>query len=227
MYKSRRFQENPGERGSRGRIVEEEVLGAPIETISHKEFLNSGHYREHTPEEWFDHVRAIQPNKKREFESGLVLEVSPRSPQKYFTKRLREGVIERLNLPEEFQDNLHFNTAVNTVVDYAYGVDAFVDLIIDEEKIITVTLDVTVNSRKEKGKADVVFTYGDYDLKDERDKELFEEKVNEVADLVSYHLGVRLSTADKEKLGLPKNEMEMYYDDPNGVYEEEDEEEYA
>ena len=81
----------------------------------------------------------------------------PTNPQKPFAKELRMAVIEALGLEDdEDMDRIRFYSAVGTVLDIYHGVDGWIELQLDEEPAILVTLDVTLNKQKTDHKADII-----------------------------------------------------------------------
>lgn len=175
--------------GYTGGLAEEEVFGKPNNTLSHQEFLQAETARKiegrRRPEleTLFEQVRSIQPRGILQL-GELRLEKGPTNPQKYFAGALRKTLAEELKWPNEY---VHFNTAINTELDYAYGIDAFIDIVARDENgkervLHTITLDITKREGKvdsRYGKADVIFVHKELDPKD--DKEEFMKYVQDVA----------------------------------------------
>lgn len=175
--------------GYTGGLAEEEVFGTPNSTLSHKEFLQGetarrmeGRERPRL-EKLLEDVRSSQPRGVLQL-GELRLEKGPTNPQKYFAGALRKTLAQDLNWPDAY---VHFNTAVHTELDYAYGIDAFIDIVARDEDgkdriLHTITLDITKREGKAEskyGKADVIFVHKELDPKD--DKQKFMEYVKEVS----------------------------------------------
>ncbi|MBI2473840.1 hypothetical protein HYV70_04805 [Candidatus Uhrbacteria bacterium] len=81
----------------------------------------------------------------------------PTNPQKPFARELRMAVIEALGLEDdEDMDRIRFYSAVGTALDIYHGIDGWIELQLDEEPPILVTLDVTLNTKKTDHKADII-----------------------------------------------------------------------
>jgi hypothetical protein len=162
-----RFEERGG---YTGRQMESELLGS-IENPKdmpelEKKFKEEGHIR------LKDAMRVIK--KHQPFED-------PSDPDPRFANDLHAKVAEKLGIDN--YENVRFYTAVGTYIDLANGVDAFME--IDKDgKTVFVTLDVTINSKKDSHKADVVFFVSSKGIDPRESKEEYMEKIEEVSDSV-------------------------------------------
>lgn len=187
-----------------GGMAEDEAFGEPKETLSFDEFKQKYPQVRYNPEEErqskqqaMQDVRSIQKNQKRKF-GNIELEVSPTDPQKLFAKKLRQAIVEQLQVADE--GRILFHTAVHTVLDYRFGIDAFIDVELDDERRVTVTFDITKNPHKESGKADIIFQYPGYDLEEEEDKVAFQKKIDAVSQEAVRVIREKLSEEDMESL---------------------------
>ncbi|MFZ2153711.1 MAG: hypothetical protein WAV16_00595 [Candidatus Moraniibacteriota bacterium] len=105
----------------------------------------------------------------------------PSDPNPRFANDLHAKVAEKLNIDN--YENVRFYTAVGTYIDLANGVDAFMEIDKDGETIF-VTLDVTINSKKDSHKADVVFFVSSNGIDPKENRAEYMEKIEEVSNSV-------------------------------------------
>jgi hypothetical protein len=82
---------------------------------------------------------------------------NPKEPSTEIARVLFESVASHL---ENRRENLRFYSSVGTLLDYKYGTDCFF-ILKDREYEAIITIDLTINRRKRKSKADIVLTADD------------------------------------------------------------------
>ncbi len=136
-----------GERGYFGKELEEDIFGHVKATKEFQEFykkiVKKNGYVEYGPA-----IRLV-----REF-----TEQDPTNPEKEFLNDLRLEIADQLELEEDEIGGLLAFSAVGTPIDRWHGVDAFIELDIGDDRRgpIVITLDATLNSKKDEYKADVI-----------------------------------------------------------------------
>jgi len=117
----------------------------------------------------------------------------PTDPEPDFANGLHATVAEKLGL-DDYQD-LGFYTAVGSVLDYLHGVDGFFEYKTKDKGAIVVTMDITINPRKDSCKADVLIELPTEGLDRKLDRKEYLEKLEEIAcSVVEY---INLKSADK------------------------------
>lgn len=117
----------------------------------------------------------------------------PTNPQKPFLKDLKLEIAELLKLESDKDlDRVRVYTAVNSILDIDFGVDALVEFEDDEGKTRMVTFDITLNQAKIKGdlaaNADIVID-NIPDIITEKSK--YFEKLSELAEETAKILKTR------------------------------------
>jgi len=110
----------------------------------------------------------------------------PSDPDPRFANDLLAMICEKLNLKtvDEFK-KLRIYTAVDSYLDKVHGVDAWVELDVEGEDMVVVTLDVTKNESKgEEYKADVVFLMPSEGLDPIDDKKEYLAKLEDVSNRI-------------------------------------------
>ena len=121
------------ESGLTGRLFESEVLPRLSDAWRHQGYFDE--------KRSFDWVRQNQ-------------EWNPSDPSNKIANNLHCSVAEKLELDD--YNELKFYSALNSPLDYYYGIDAFLELDGD-----VYTLDLSINSHKEEAKADMVVSEHD------------------------------------------------------------------
>jgi hypothetical protein len=142
-----------------GKLVESELLG---ETKKEMVIFN----QLHETETYMKYNEAFNFAKKHQ-------RGDPFNPKRFFPKSIRDALKNEEALSIEDESQLGFYTALNSPLDRYHGVDAFIEYR-NGEKTVVVTIDVTMNSSKDRYKADVILAipsggldpsdenYGDY-----------------------------------------------------------------
>lgn len=157
------YDENQSE--GDGKILERALFGGLTgfdknsDTFFENRFESvSGEHDENYYSQIFKIVRTRQPhdnpkNPPGHFPQQLLKEIVRALAIK--TKRIQPG--DSMPFPHPFLD-VHLYTAVNSILDRREGVDAFVDFVLPNKTIRTVTLDATLQDIKNSFKADILFS---------------------------------------------------------------------
>ena len=167
-----------GPKYSEGHDVEEAVLGKVEHgaRMSHKEYLEKkerGELRDITDEQAWDIVERYQP-----------FEDSSNPKEKPFPKAVLFDVAHNLNISSR---QLRYCTAVESLLDYRKK-DASLKLLLENGRILRVTLDITLDEEKLIDKqADVPFlwTAHQFDKKDPEEQNLYKIHYNKSVQEVS------------------------------------------
>ena len=157
------FEKNFG-MGYTGRLLEEESFGRPL--LSEDEKKRYMKYKEA--------MNLVKD--KQAFEPG--------DPDPRFANDLHASIAEKLKLDD--YGKLKFFSSVDSPLDYYHGVDAFFEVEGKDGKKRIVTIDISGNSKKDKGKADVLINMpmDGLDPKEDRDDYIkkIKEATSEIAD---------------------------------------------
>lgn len=153
-------------RGYTGGLMEQEIFG---NALNNEELERLKSIKMRMP----DALEAVRNHQEGD---------DPSDPETPFANDLHASIADSLKL-EDYGD-LKFYTAVGSVVD-RMGVDAFFDIKDKNGKIVTVTLDVTMNPDKVDGwRADVIILMPSDGLDPKLDKVAYREKIKEVAEKI-------------------------------------------
>ena len=119
----------------------------------------------------------------------------PSDPDPQFANDLHAKVAEKLLIDD--YSRVRFYTAVGTYIDVVNGVDAFLEIDDKSGKTIFVTLDVTINPKKDSHKADVVFFVPSNGIDPKDDRAMYMEKIEEVANRVAEAFNNNLEKINK------------------------------
>ncbi len=111
------------------------------------------------------------------------------------------GKLLGLNESDWQNGKLRIFTAISSILDRGRGIDGFVELIYDEEKVLRVTFDLTTNpQKKDTGhKADFIILVpdGGFDYFDDYDVEKFDEIIEEYSDEIAQAFQSRIKNLEK------------------------------
>lgn len=187
--------------GYTGKIAESEVLGETTPEQKEKESEFNGEYINF--QQAVDLVKDVE---RQPFKD-------PTNPhEKPFPHDLHATIVEMLSLDN--YEQVRFYTAVGSYLDKKHGIDAFVELILDNGNLVRATLDMTQNPNKQDYKADVVFQWPNdgIDRKDPSDRITWQDKVNEVAKELSEVLKTEARVAGKTIRSLNEKEIKEAYE---------------
>ncbi|QQS61735.1 MAG: hypothetical protein IPN70_02290 [Candidatus Moraniibacteriota bacterium] len=157
------YNENQSE--GDGKILERALFGGltgfnkDSDTLLENRFESvSGEHDKNYYSKIFEIVRTRQPhnnpkNPPGHFPQQLLKEIVRTLAIK--TRRIQPG--DSITLPHPFLD-VRLYTAVNSILDRREGVDAFIDFVLPNKTIRTVTLDATLQDIKNSFKADILFS---------------------------------------------------------------------
>ena len=152
--------------GYTGHLLEQESFGEPLLSEEEKKrYMKYG-----------DAMNLLK--EKQAFE--------PSDPEPRFANDLHASVAERLGL--EDYGKLKFFSSVGSPLDIYHGVDAFLELEGKDGKKHVVTMDISGNPNKNKGKADVLINMPFEGLDPKEDKEKYMEKISETTNEIAEKL---------------------------------------
>jgi len=166
----------PDFRGGSGEMNQAEIFGE-VNLLTFQEYLDNK--PEHMRVPYSEALRAVRENQPFD-----VHDPDPR-----FASDLHATVAEKLvaELGGEFPymlDQLSFYTAIHSILDYRYGVDAFFEFTDPEsEQTIRITLDAATYDKGDVS-ADVMIVYQSLDLDDPEDKRKWQELIDQHSDEV-------------------------------------------
>lgn len=160
--------------GPMGKLVENNMLGS---TRRDMEMNNPDEYQRYD-----DAMNFVRENQKGD----------PTDPSAWFANDLHATVAEKIGLKD--YSRLKFYTAVGSKLDQFHGIDAVIELQLDEEDptaVAQVTLDLTMNPNKTDYKADVIIQVpqGGIDRADTGEyPEFLQLNADEIAGMLKIHM---------------------------------------